>query len=542
MIRIDITQAFLAFLDRASTNPLEVFDQLALNEFTDLDGIDLGEPDTISITSTSLTGTQGAVSVVFKGSGFSPATSFEAFSEALENGTARGTLQSIEVRNGGVVVFATTITANTLTMTVGDRQLELEGRFPTGFADVLEMLDAISEFGDEYRFVSPEDQARYDAIIARYDLSSMVLRTDGDTAFDIDLGADHVNVAIPQGLNVVFDGTFEDGLGGGLVSVGLVTSILGFGEFYEEDGITLNDIAIIGPDGDPFFTVTGDFTEGDLLQEGTLFVNGREMAYFDTGSGVRDTEAYTGTADSDDGVLMAGFGGNDMLTGAAGADILLGGAGNDRLSGLSGADTLYGGDGTDAIIGGDGNDMLFGGATEADLRDNIFGGDGDDTIDGGYGNDALRGDAGNDVIAGGFGADTVIGGTGNDTVTGSAFGDLLFGSDGDDFINGGFGFDQANGGAGADVFYHLGVAGHGTDFIQDFGSAEGDVLVFGNRNATRDQFQINDAFTANAGADDVAEAFVIYRPTGQIVWALIDGMEQDQINLRIGSDTFDLLG
>jgi hypothetical protein len=37
------------------------------------------------------------------------------------------------------------------------------------------------------------------------------------------------------------------------------------------------------------------------------------------------------------------------------------------------------------------------------------------------------------------------------------------------------------------------------------------------------------------------EAFVIYKPTGQIMWALVDGQGQDQINIQIGSDTFDLL-
>ena len=37
------------------------------------------------------------------------------------------------------------------------------------------------------------------------------------------------------------------------------------------------------------------------------------------------------------------------------------------------------------------------------------------------------------------------------------------------------------------------------------------------------------------------EAFVIYKPTGQILWALVDGGGQDSINLQIGGDTFDLL-
>jgi len=220
------------------------------------------------------------------------------------------------------------------------------------------------------------------------------------------------------------------------------------------------------------------------------------------------------------------------LVGTSGADILEGGAFNDTISGLDGADTL---------IGGDGDDFIFGGATSGDLRDVIYGGDGNDNIDGGYGNDELRGDAGNDTIAGGFGADTVIGGAGDDVLTGSAFGDVIFGGDGDDFVNGGFGHDRVNGGAGADKFYHLGIANHGSDWIQDYNSAEGDVLLWGGVAATAANFQINTAYTANAGADEVYESFVIYRPTGQIIWALVDGGAQAEINIQIGGDVFDLL-
>jgi len=34
---------------------------------------------------------------------------------------------------------------------------------------------------------------------------------------------------------------------------------------------------------------------------------------------------------------------------------------------------------------------------------------------------------------------------------------------------------------------------------------------------------------------------VIYRPTGQILWALVDGGAEAQINLQIGAQVFDLL-
>ncbi|MEQ9696167.1 hypothetical protein WNE31_18405, partial [Shimia sp. SDUM112013] len=120
----------------------------------------------------------------------------------------------------------------------------------------------------------------------------------------------------------------------------------------------------------------------------------------------------------------------------------------------------------------------------------------------------------------------------DDVLTGSAFGDVIFGGDGNDFINGGFGHDRVNGGAGADRFFHVGVPGHGSDWIQDYNAAEGDVLFFGNGAATASQFQINTADTANAGADGISESFVIYRPTGQIMWALVDGDAQTSINLQ----------
>ena len=145
-------------------------------------------------------------------------------------------------------------------------------------------------------------------------------------------------------------------------------------------------------------------------------------------------------------------------------------------------------------------------------------------------------------MAGGFGADTVQGQAGDDVLTGAALGDLLFGGDGDDFINGGFGFDRVNGGAGADDFFHLGVENHGADWIQDYDATEGDTLVFGRGDVAASQFQINIATTQGAGGPGIDEAFVIFRPTGQILWALVDGEGARSINLQIAGDVFDLIG
>lgn len=241
----------------------------------------------------------------------------------------------------------------------------------------------------------------------------------------------------------------------------------------------------------------------------------------------------TGTEDAD-----------DVLIGGQGDDKIEGLGGDNRLIGEDGNDLIAGGDGADTINGGNGNDTLTGGLTDADLRDVVFGGAGDDSIDGGYGNDELHGMDGNDTILGGFGADMIVGGEGADVISGAGGSDLSFGGAGDDFINGGFGNDRLNGGAGADTFFHLGVEGHGTDWIQDYASADGDVLVFGGAGATPGQFVVNFANTPGAGSADVAEAFITDSQTGRFLFALVDGAAQDSIMMRIAGTegTFDLLG
>ncbi|MBZ4023562.1 hypothetical protein CKO11_13955 [Rhodobacter sp. TJ_12] len=252
-----------------------------------------------------------------------------------------------------------------------------------------------------------------------------------------------------------------------------------------------------------------------------------------------DAEELTAQVLSDAGDLYTGTAASEDFDGGLGDDILFGLNGDDRLRGSQGNDTLDGGDGRDTLSGGDGDDVIRGGLSSADKRDIIYGGDGNDSIDGGDGNDDLNGGNGSDTIEGGYGADLVIGNDGDDYLTGSVYADQIFGGNGNDFINGGFGNDLVNGGADADTFYHTGIAGHGSDWIQDYTAADGDVLRFGASGRVND-FQVNFA-TTTAGDDNVDEAFVIYRPTGQILWALVDGAGQDSINIMIGGTEYDLL-
>jgi len=116
---------------------------------------------------------------------------------------------------------------------------------------------------------------------------------------------------------------------------------------------------------------------------------------------------------------------------------------------------------------------------------------------------------------------------------------VLFGGEGADFLNGGFGFDRLNGGAGSDRFYHAGVRGHGTDWVQDYQASENDVLVFAG-DANAGDFHLAISTTPGAGSDTVAEVFVTHVPTLQILWALVDDAAQDTLVIRTDQGNFDL--
>ncbi|CUH65033.1 Hemolysin, chromosomal [Thalassovita gelatinovora] len=303
-------------------------------------------------------------------------------------------------------------------------------------------------------------------------------------------------------------------------------------DYYEDSG---DDDSFHGEDGDD----GDDYYHGGEGHDGVTYI-GTTNTHVDLH--LNEAQNTGHGYDHFDGIedIEAGEG-DDHLEGNEQRNHLNGNSGDDHLAGWEEDDSLEGGDGHDTLDGGDGNDSLNGGSSENDLADHIYGGLGNDSIDGGHGNDALHGGEDDDGIVGGFGSDTMAGNQGHDHLDGQALSDLMFGGEGDDYLNGGFGFDRMNGGTGADQYFHLGVEDHGSDWIQDYNAAEGDVLLFGNAQATADQFQVNFIETPFAGQVDVEEAFVIYRPTGQVMWALIDGAEQDQINVVIGGETFDLL-
>ena len=191
----------------------------------------------------------------------------------------------------------------------------------------------------------------------------------------------------------------------------------------------------------------------------------------------------------DDGYLVDGKAGNDLiqsgnagdlLEGGEGDDTIEAGGGNDEISGGAGNDSLVGGAGNDSFTGGSGDDMIDGGGdrdyisyqNESELSppgtygvivnlsdgpvtgtatghgtvevaahraldsygdtdeligiERVRGTTQDDWLVGGYNDDWLRGDRGSDVVIGGGGNDYFVGGSGgSDTVDGGAGHDML---------------------------------------------------------------------------------------------------------------------
>ncbi|MBU2943395.1 calcium-binding protein [Shimia thalassica] len=306
---------------------------------------------------------------------------------------------------------------------------------------------------------------------------------------------------------------------------------------------TMNSIEIFSGFGDDT-VLTG--ATNDLIRDVDDYYGGQSGGNDSLNSGDGRDTVYGG--DGDDVIIAWATEAdvNDTVEGGLGNDYIETGAGNDLAFGDTGVrtgtpsvgDTIDGGMGSDRIHGSGGNDLLIGGPDDGDRADTINGNDGNDSIIAGAGNDSVGGGAGDDTIVGGTGSDTLTGNGGDDLISGGSIADLIFGGSGADFINGGFGNDLLNGGEGADRFFHAGVEGHGSDWIQDF--SEEDALVAVD-SARASDFQVNFSNTDGAGDAGVDEAFVIYRPSGQILWALVDGGDLTSLTLRIEEVDYDLL-
>ncbi|MFA9461538.1 hypothetical protein [Thiohalorhabdus methylotrophus] len=204
------------------------------------------------------------------------------------------------------------------------------------------------------------------------------------------------------------------------------------------------------------------------------------------GQGSHGSEAVIGP---DDGGVLRGRGGDDLV---------LGGPGDDILSGGSGDDTLYGGRGDDTYRfgAGDGSDTIYETHGESGEDELAFGSE----VPVGEVNIRAEGDrlvfdhiGGQDSVAvenwfnslsdakhrldrvsfeegGSYDLDSLqLGGEGSDTLEGSSDDGILVGGEGEDTLEGGTGSELLHGGAGAD---HM-AGGEGDDtYVVDHANDE----------------------------------------------------------------------
>lgn len=169
--------------------------------------------------------------------------------------------------------------------------------------------------------------------------------------------------------------------------------------------------------------------------------------------GTQNGDVLTGTPGND---LIFGFEGGDVINGNNGDDCIVGGQGGDSIRGNNGSDVIFGNEGGDSLQGNNGEDLLIGGEggdaiQGGDKNDRIFGNEDSDSLDGGNGDDYIEGNDGHDSINGGNGHDTISAGAGIDSVDAGAGNDYVEGNEGDDYLRGRNGTDRLIGGPGNDV-------------------------------------------------------------------------------------------
>jgi Ca2+-binding RTX toxin-like protein len=233
----------------------------------------------------------------------------------------------------------------------------------------------------------------------------------------------------------------------------------------------------------------------------------------------------------------------DRLAGGTAADFLYGAAGNDYLFGGFGADRLDGGMGFDwasytLSTAGVTVDMLTPGASTGDATGDLF--FGIEGLQGSLFNDRLSGDAFANQLDGSNGNDQLYGREGNDVLVGGAGTDSLYGGSDADTLRGGKGSDHHFGGAGADVFQLLGTDDIG-DLIRDYNPGEGDSLLLESPDFRRADIFVAYQNQPGRGSATIAEALVTHAPTGRVLWIVEDGDALQDLFLKIGSTSYDLI-
>lgn len=269
-----------------------------------------------------------------------------------------------------------------------------------------------------------------------------------------------------------------------------------------ETGVDNDSIDLLNHTGSPAWVVYGANESGTITAAGSGTTSFSEIEALSLTQG----DDWVDASITNQGVNVAGNGGNDSLTGGSGADTLAGGDGDDTF-------TLLNGFGNDSITGGEtaetAGDTLSLDQATVDVVLNIGAGTLEDgtgavaqfsqieTFVLGSGYDQVIGSAGNDVVDTGAGSDTVTGGAGNDSFAlgaGDGVTDVVVFGDGD----------------GADI-----IAQFEAPILNGDGTYTGqDVLDVGNlTDATGNPVDTNDVTVSDDGNGNAVLTF----PNGETI-------------------------
>jgi Ca2+-binding RTX toxin-like protein len=254
------------------------------------------------------------------------------------------------------------------------------------------------------------------------------------------------------------------------------------------NGGTGNDLIYGSSNGSLYYPTTVDYVPPPasfpvVIGQGFSWVRdspGRDADGFE--QGYLDANVDRDEQPDDDGNLIDGGIGDDVIFAGTGSDVVHGGDNDDDVLGMAGNDLLFGDAGRDRIYG-DGPSVMTPASViftppEQHGYDVISGGAGDDLLLGQGKDDILFGGADNDVLYGDDRDDvnTPVAVHGNDYLDGGSGADKLYGNGGNDILIGGTGNDTIFGGEGKDTYIYN--RGDGKDTILDTGSGNS-TLRFG---------------------------------------------------------------
>ncbi len=358
----------------------------------------------------------------------------------------------------------------------------------------------------------------------------------------------------------------------GIIGSNFGDTLTGDGAANRLAGGSGNDVVLGGGGNDSLWGDAGNDTlEGGLGADALTGGAGTDIAsYANAATAVRldlatpalnTAEGLGDTWAEIEGLIGSAF--DDTLAGDGAANWIDGGGGNDLIEARAGGDTLYGGNGDDTFAGGAGADIHYGGAGidtvtyAAATRGQIVDmagttgtydwGAGDvfsavEVIIGSNHGDYIVGDGGANTLYGGAGEDCLFGGTNADALYGGLGADLLEGGNGADWLDGGQGSDLVAGGSGNDSFVHDGTSAGGSDWILDYTSGSGDVLVFTGAGANLSQFDITEETRARLWKTGEQVWVVTHIPTGRALWVLENqGSAITDVDIQINGVVYDLL-